>query len=369
MKKKINSLYIHIPFCKSICPYCDFFKVLKNEDFENKYIEELIKDIHIIKKNFLRFKTIYIGGGTPSALSIGNLEKLLMETTGMHLKNYEFTIECNPEDITIDKLKLFKKYGINRISLGVQSFNTSTLNSLNRNYNINYQELIKLIKLYIDNISLDFIYGLPNETLKDIDNNLERFLSLDVNHISLYSLTVNKNTYFYNQGIKEISQDLSREYYDLICKKLKKANYIHYEVSNFAKKGFESKHNLNYWYDQNYIGVGVGASGYINDTRYTVFKILTEYLKGERKIFQEKIDIKIHKEEFIMLGLRLKSGINLNDYKKIFNQDFLIEYKDLIRKLTKEKLINICNNRLKCTYDGMVIQDKIIIDFFDYITK
>ena len=367
MKQKINSLYVHIPFCRNICSYCDFFKILKNKTFEDKYINELVKDLKEVQNKFLLFKTIYIGGGTPSCLEFNNLEKILKVLSKMHLNKYEFTIECNPEDINDEFLKLITKYGVNRVSIGIQTFNQSSLARLNRQSNIDFKEAINRTKKYISNINVDFIYGLPNENLNDIKNNLDTFLELDVNHVSLYSLTISKNTLFYNQKIKEIREDDSRIYYDYISSILNKNGFKCYEVSNFAKKGFESKHNLNYWLDNFYLGIGAGAHGYINNVRYKVSSNLLLYLNGERKIEEEVIDEKLHKEEFIMLGLRLKKGLSLIKYESIFKVNFLEEFSKIIDILVKEKLIKIDKNYLKCTKNGFIIQDQIIVKFFEYI--
>lgn len=367
MKQKINSLYVHVPFCRNICSYCDFFKVLKNKVFEDKYVNELVKDLKAVQNKFLLFKTIYIGGGTPSCLELPNLEKILKVLYKMHHKHCEFTIECNPEDINDNFLKLITKYGINRISIGIQTFNKSSLAKLNRKNNINFKKVINETKKYISNINVDFIYGLPNEDIYDIKKNLDTFLELDINHVSLYSLTISKNTLFYNQKIKEISDDDSRKYYDYISSRLNKNGFKCYEVSNFAKKGFQSKHNLNYWLDNFYLGIGPGAHGYINNVRYKVSSNLSLYLNGDRKIEKEVIDEKMHKEEFIMLGLRLKKGINLVDYQNIFKINFLEDFSEIIDILLKERLIKIDRNYLKCTKKGFIIQDQIIVKFFEYI--
>ena len=231
---RINSLYIHIPFCKSICPYCDFTKIIKNEKFEDGYIYELLFDIEKIKAKYNKFKTIYLGGGTPSCLSYENLEKLLKSLEYFVDKDTEYTIETNPIDLTDDKLSLFKKYKINRISIGIQSFKEETLNLLDRNDHIDFKVLIKKVKNYIPNINLDFIYGLPNENLNDIKENLKKFIELDVNHISIYSLIISPGTKFYNMKLPELDEDFSRTAYLTIAKTLKKAGYIHYHPNNLS---------------------------------------------------------------------------------------------------------------------------------------
>ena len=187
-KRKINSLYIHIPFCNKICEYCDFTKVYYLKKFSKPYVDKLTLDLDKVRKLFCKFNTIYIGGGSPSALSFNELKKLLNKTKKLLKFNGEFTIELNPEDITIDKLIILKKNRVNRVSIGIQTFNEKILNEINRNYNINYFELISLVKKYFKNINVDFIYGFKNQTLEELKLDLSKFISLNINHISIYSL-------------------------------------------------------------------------------------------------------------------------------------------------------------------------------------
>ena len=368
-KIKTNSLYIHIPFCRNICPYCDFVKIIKNQRFEDLYIDKICKDLDEIYNNFYKFKTIYIGGGTPSSLSIFNLKKLLNKINLLKLNECEITFEANPEDINEELLKLLKDNNINRISIGIQSFNKETLKKLHR-VDLDFFNLIELTKKYITNISLDFIYGLPEENIDIINANISYFCKLNVEHVSIYSLTIHPNTYFYNQGIKEIDEDLNREMYDIICKRLKEAGFNQYEVSNFSKnRKFESKHNLNYWKSNEFLGVGLGAFGYINGYRYSMTKNLNKYLSNDvdRIYFKEKLTDKEKLEEFIMLNLRTKYGINFNDYKKKFNKDFVSSFNNLINKLVSDKLIKKYKNKIVATHEGIAILDLITIKFFDEI--
>lgn len=363
-KKKINSLYIHIPFCRNICPYCDFTKIIKNQSFEDKYIDKLLNDINCVKRKFDKFKTIYIGGGTPSCLSFFNLERILVFLQDLKYSNAEFTIEANPEDINDSFLKLITRYGVNRISIGVQSFNEATLSELNRK-KTDFTKIISITKKYIQNINLDFIYGLPGEDEVTIENNLDNFLKLDVNHISIYSLTINPGTIFYNKKIKEIDEDLNRKYYDLICKKLIENNFIHYEISNFSKPGYESKHNFNYWHDNEFLGIGLGAFGYINDKRYSFTKNLDKYISDTNNIdFIEKLSKSEQEEEYIMLNLRTNKGINFKEFNKRFSIDFNKKYDREIKKLKDENLIIINKESIVANHNGMAILDKIILSFF-----
>ncbi len=360
--KKINSLYIHIPFCKQICAYCDFTKLIYSENFSRLYLNELIKDLNKTRKIFFKFKTIYIGGGSPSSLSEEELEILLKNVSKLKRFNSEFTIEFNPEDITINKLKLLKKYKINRISIGIQSFNKTILKEINRDYNINYFDLINSVKKYIKNINVDLIYGFKNQTLDDLEYDLNNFIKLNVDHISIYSLTVNKNTIFYNKNYPEQDNDESRIFYDYIVNYLKKYNYLRYEISNFARNKKFSKHNLNYWSNKEYIGIGIGAHGYYKNIRYSNNNSFKKYINGEREIDKELIDINLLKEYFLLTNLRKYNGFSLKEYKKIFKSDFLTEFNDVIKELTKDNLI-VVNKRIYCTDLGFPILDFILLKF------
>ena len=361
----INSLYIHIPFCLSICPYCDFIKIIKNQKIEDAYMSSLFFDIDNLIKRGFHFKTIYLGGGTPSALSLKNLESLLIKLNPLlDLDEYEFTIEANPESLDETKLKLFKKYRINRISIGIESFDEKILNLIERNYGIDIDKLISLVKKYFSNINIDLIYGFKEEDQKILKEDLNRFIKLDVPHISIYNLTVNPMSFFYNRSYKPQSDDQSREDYDIILKTLRENGYRRYEVSNFCKGEMMSKHNLTYWNNAEYIGIGVGASGYYNNIRYKMSSSLSSYIKGLRKMEEEKIDLHTLKEYFFLTNLRKDDGFNLDDYAKIFNEDFYLTYKDIIDELTEEKLVELSQNRFYCTDEGLIILDKILLKLF-----
>lgn len=361
MKKTVNSLYIHIPFCNKICSYCDFLKVLYFPKISGKYIDKLVEDISTIKKKFNKFKTIYIGGGTPSILSNEELELLLSSLKPLLRKKYEFTIEANPESIDETKLKIFSKFGINRISIGIQTFNINYLKLINRDYNIDYFKLIQLVKKYIDNINVDFIYGLPNETLKDIEYDLNNFLKLNVNHISLYSLMIESGSKLYLDGYKEENQDNLRNQYDLIVKTLSKYKYNRYEVSNFSLKNKESKHNLTYWHDEEYLALGASSSGYINNIRYKNTSNISSYIKGINNIEKEMVSIKDDKEYFLLTNLRLEKGFLLSKYKERFNEDFYLSKKDIIDQLIKEKIVKLTKYRFKVNKKYIYTLDSILV--------
>lgn len=342
----IKSVYIHIPFCIQICSYCAFSKVYKNDELITKYLYALEKEIKK-KYNNEVIETIYIGGGTPSCLNIKDLQKLFDIIKQFQTKNLEFTIECNVEDINEDKLMLFKKNNVNRISIGVQTFDKENLKKLNRNNQINIQNKIALVQQYFNNINIDLIYGFHTSTLK---KDLEMIKKLKVNHISTYSLMIEPHTQLFNKHYGPVNQDRDYSFYQSICTELKNQGFIHYETSNFAKKGYESKHNLTYWNNNEYYGFGVSASGYINNIRYTNTKSLDYYIKNEYSVFQEKITSKIKKEYEFILGLRKIKGINKEIYFK--------KYKEDIHNLIVQKLLK--NNKLQENESSIFINPKYI---------
>ena len=355
----MKSVYIHIPFCDQICSYCDFFFFFYSNNLVDKYLEELKKEIEKNYKNEL-IETLYIGGGTPSCLNIKQLNRLFEIINIFNLsKNLEFTFECNL-NIDTEKLKFLFKNKVNRLSFGVQSFNEKNLKFLNRNHN--RKDIFNVIenskKIGFNNINIDLIYALPNQTLEELNEDLDLFLKLDVSHISTYSLIIEPNTILYNNKTNNIDEDLDYKMYELIIKKLK--NYNHYEISNFAKKGYESKHNLVYWNNEQYYGFGVSASGYINDIRYTNSKILNKYINNnirKEEILTRKDIISYE----LILGFRKIKGIN----KKDFYNKYKIDIHDLynIKELLKNNDLQEFNDYIFINYDKIYIENNILINF------
>lgn len=335
----MKSVYIHIPFCNTICSYCDFPKLYSSVCNKKKYLKELKKEILKKYKNE-KIKTIYIGGGTPSILSINELKELL-EITNIFSKekDIEFTVECNIESIDETKLKLMKKYNVNRISIGVESFDKKNILFLNRHHNKKEAiSKIKLIKKYFDNINIDLMYAIPIENIKTLKKDINLLLKLKIPHISCYSLIIEPHTKLYNDNIEYIEEDLDYKMFNLICKKLKK--YHHYEISNFSLLGYESKHNLTYWNNEEYYGFGMGASGYINGIRYNNTKNITEYLNGNYTIEKNKLTEKEQMQEEMFLGLRKLEGVNKSNFEKKYHKK--IEEVFEIQNLIKEK--RLCMN-------------------------
>ena len=354
----VKSAYIHIPFCKKICSYCDFCKFIYNKSWISNYLESLENEINInYKKEVL--DTIYIGGGTPSSLDINELNRLF-EIVSILKKsdNYEFTIEFNVEDITEKKLLLCKKYGVNRISIGVESFLKNELDFLGRN-NDNTIDKIKLAKKYFDNINIDLIYALPNQTLEDLEKNLDILLELDVSHISCYSLIIEEHTLLNNMKIKNIDEDLDFEMYMLINKKLNK--YNHYEISNYAKEGYESKHNLTYWNNEEYYGFGASASSYLGNIRRTNSKNILNYMnkiyKYEEEVLTKKDKISLE----LILGFRKIKGINIKEFKKKYNEEIIDQYN--IKDLLDEGKLEIKDDYIFISNKYIYVENEILINF------
>lgn len=358
----IRSCYIHIPFCKKICSYCDFCKVFYKKELVEKYLLSLEAEIDKIYKNE-ELNTIYIGGGTPSSLSLDELKNLFKIIGKLNKKNdCEFTIECNFETITEEKLLLFKENGVNRLSFGIESINSKNLDFLGRKED--KQQIIDTMKiarnLGFSNINLDLMYAIPGESIADVDEDIEFILSLKPEHISTYSLMIEENTKLYLCHTKKIDEDLDFLMYNRICSKLKD-EYIHYEISNFSLPGFESKHNLCYWKNNEYYGFGVSASSYRGDIKYTNTKSITKYLKNDYNYYQERVSKSDKMSYEMILGLRLLSGVS----KKEFQEKYGIDIKDYfdIDNLIKNQLLEEDESSYYINEDKLYISNEILINF------
>ena len=336
----MESVYIHIPFCKSICSYCDFCKMLYNGSWVTQYLNALIEEIKD-KYDGEVIKTLYIGGGTPSSLSLKDLKYLFEIIKQFNLTELEeFTFECNLNDLNEELLQFLLDNGVNRLSIGIESFNEDKLKFMERHHTfLEAEEKFKLMrKMGFNNINIDLIYGIPGETLKDLKKDLELFLKLEPDHISTYSLIVEDNTKIGINGVIPIPEELDASMYEEICEKLDMKRYEHYEVSNFAKKGKKSKHNLKYWNNEEYYGFGLGAAGYTNGVRYENTRSLTEYINGKRRKKEEILSIEDKMYNELMLGFRKMEGINLKDFFIKYGVN-MQEVFDLHEVLKNEELI------------------------------
>ena len=360
MSKRIDAVYIHIPFCNYICAYCDFCKVFYNREYVNKYLEALDKEIKANYKGEI-ITSLYIGGGTPSSLSLVELERLFNILKIFTLsKDCEITMEANTDSLTLDKIKLLKKYGVNRVSLGIETINKKLQEVIERR--TSKESIINCInnlkKEGITNINVDLIYAIKGETLDDLKKDIDFLISLDVPHISTYSLIIEDNTKLKIKGVKNIDKSIDREMYDMISSILKNNNYIHYEISNFSKKGYSSKHNLKYWYNLEYYGFGVGASGYIDNIRYTNTRSITNYINGKTILDKEIVTIKDKMFYEVMLNLRTNKGIDKEIFKDKYktNIDDIFEYKDLV----KDKVLFEDRKYLRVKEEYFYVLDEII---------
>lgn len=361
----VKSAYIHIPFCNSICSYCDFCKIYYNSDIVSRYLKALEKEIKSYYKNE-KLNTIYIGGGTPSSLNINELKELFKIIDILKKEDYcEITFECNIDSIDLEKLKFLYEKGVNRLSIGIESFNKDIIKYLNRKHTkeeaINKVNLAK--KVGFNNINIDLMYAISIENMDILKEDLKTIISMDVEHISTYSLIIEPHTILYNNKADYIDQDIDFEMYKLICKELKEKNYIHYEISNFAKKGYESRHNIVYWNNMNYYGFGVGASGYINNIRYDNTKSISKYIDGNYVLKKDILNFNTIIENEFILGLRKIKGIRLSEFKEKYGFD--VTDIPIVLKLIDEKKLNIKNDYLYIYNNYIYQENDILVEFLD----
>ncbi len=372
-----SSIYIHIPFCEKKCNYCDFVSFNYTDAKLKKYMEYVLKEIALYKEK-RTIHTVFIGGGTPSLLS-GDQIKAILDA----LRNAfdlsectEITMEVNPSSVDLNKAISYKKAGVNRISMGVQSFDNKTLDLLGRVHNkklaIKSYHILK--KAGFTNINLDLMFGIYHQNKKEIDETLDIVFKLQPTHISAYSLKIEENTPFYTflqKGIiKEVDEEKDRKLYHYIEEQLKEHQYFQYEISNFSLKGYECKHNLVYWNKDEYIGFGLNASSYVNNVRKTNVRNLKAYYKRldqDKDVieFMEYIDKKEDLFEYIILRLRLNEGIILEDINRRYHMDFLVLYKDKINKLEAYNLITITDNSIRLTERGRDLSNRVFIEFME----
>ena len=360
-----NSVYIHIPFCKSKCHYCSFISFNKLE-LKNDYLKSLGYEIeHIYKGEEL--KTLYIGGGTPSNLTPQETEKIINNFNTS--KDTEITMELNPEESNYEYLKSLYKVGINRISIGAQTFNDKILKLINRRHNS--EQIIDVVKnsqkAGFDNISLDFIYGLPNQSEEEFYDNLKQAINLDIKHISLYGLSIEHNCYFAKHPPDDLPDDEQQaDMYLGSINLLEKHNYKQYEFSNFCIKGYESKHNLNYWNCEEYYGFGTASHGYVNNTRYNKPETVEEYIKNPLlRLNEHVLTLQEKLEEEIFLGLRKTEGIDINRINMKYNIDFNKKYSRIIKKYTDLNLLIETSKGYKLHPNGILLSNTILSEFLE----
>lgn len=358
-----KNAYIHIPFCKQKCNYCSFVSFV-SQNKQAEYVNTLCNEIKYRYKGEL-LDTLYFGGGTPSLLSIKEIEQILGLLN--FNKNTEVTFEANPETLTVEYLEELKKLGINRLSLGCQTFNPNILNIIGRKHSP--QDVIQVVEIAQNvkfrNINLDFIYGLPNQTLEEFSSDLRKAISLGIQHISLYGLKIEEGCVFYKKIPANLpDSDLQADMYLHAIDVLTAFDFKHYEISNFSKSGFESKHNLNYWDNNSYYGFGVASHGYENGVRYSNTTNIKKYLENPYKHdFENTLTNQEKLEESIFLGFRKIDGIDTQTINSKYGIDFDEKYKSIVKKYIQSGHLIKTNNGYKLSDTGILVSNYILADF------
>lgn len=368
----VKSAYIHIPFCVKICTYCDFNKYFIQNQPVDTYLDCLIQEMN--NANETKLDTIFVGGGTPTALTLKQLERLLIAIQQKFTIRGEYTFEANPDELTEEKIRLLKNYGVNRLSMGVQTFDSSLLKLLGRSHQTSdiYNAVAYSRKHNIPSISLDLMYHLPTQTLAQFENSLDQALSLDIDHISSYGLILEPQTQFYNlyrKGKLNLpSNTLGAEMYQVLMDKIKNSSLHQYEISNFAKDGHESEHNKVYWKNGSYYGFGAGASGYVDGCRYTNVKPVNHYIKQvqqhKKPILEQHFPTLNEKiEEEMFLGLRMNQGVDKQQFYAKYGESIDNIYETEIVNLVKKNLIHNTDYYISLTDNGRIVGNDVFEAF------
>ena len=371
-------VYIHIPFCKSKCFYCDFVSFAKQENMQKEYVESLKKEIEywLEKNNDISIKTIYIGGGTPSYIDSKYIVEILELFKKFTNTDAEITIEVNPGTANYEKLLEYKMAGINRLSIGLQSTNDSLLKEIGRIHNfeqfLNTYNLAR--KVGFKNINVDLMIGLPNQKISDIKDALKEIIKINPEHISVYSLILEEGTKLekmINEGVLQLpDEDLERQMYWYVKDYLELNGFKHYEISNFAKKGFESKHNLDCWKQKEYIGFGIAAHSYIDNKRFGNICDLNMYIENcnnnnfeANVIVDEVLSIDAKMKEYMLLGLRKIDGISIGEFEQKFNENPIMLFRSKLQKLYEQELIIVDGDNIKLSNKGLDLANIVWEEF------
>lgn len=371
-------IYIHIPFCVKKCDYCDFVSYSNKFDLQEEYVKKIIEEIEdnriLIEEN--NINTIYIGGGTPSSIKpelIRNiLDKIYIIAKIESTENIEITIEVNPGTVTKNNLQMYKDCGINRLSIGLQSTNNQILKTIGRIHN--YEQFLNTYnwatEVGFENINVDLMLGLPGQTISDLKESLNNIINLKPQHISVYSLIIEEGTEIegkINKGILKLpDEEAERNQYRYVKDYLELNLYKHYEISNFAQKGYESKHNMNCWEQKQYIGIGLAAHSYINGCRYSNTNDMDLYLKNKSKdvkTIHEEQDIEDMKKEYMLLGLRKLEGVSISKFKKKFGENPIYLFRNELQRLVEENLIIIDLDNIRLTNKGLDLANLVWEEF------
>ena len=374
--KKLG-IYIHIPFCVKKCGYCDFYSVKWDEESENKYIHSAINEIKSYNELSSKYvvDSIYIGGGTPSIINPKNLEKIISTIRCLFTveENSEISMEANPNSLW-ENIKTYGEIGINRLSIGIQSLNDNILKRIGRIHNSKeaLQAIDRAISFGFENINADVMFNIPGQTVDDINDTISKLVTKQIRHISFYSLKLEEGTPMYllkkNKKIVMPEEDLEREMYYAGRNIMEKHGLMQYEISNFSVKGYECRHNLKYWKQEEYIGIGPSAHSFLGNVRFSNPSELTEYItSGENGVFErntlEEMDENDIKFEYIMLRLRLTEGLKFADFKNKFSIDFKEAYKEQIKHLTENNLIESDDDAIRLTKRGMDVSNYVLAQF------
>lgn len=361
---KPQHLYVHVPFCAHICGYCDFAHIVYRSETVKLWLEAIAKEI---EKKQIRtdLSTVYAGGGTPTSLSPDELDIFLSLLDPYTEKVQEYTIEINPETLTEEKCQILKKHGINRVSIGFETSDENLLKLMARSHTLlDMQKCMAMLRKYdIDNISLDIMYSLPFQTMESLQKSVIDAVSLHPQHLSLYSLTIEENTAFSRNGYSALDEDMEADMYEWICSFLPKQGYSQYEVSNFAMKGYESRHNCAYWNYRDFYGIGCGASGKENHCRYDHTKNVRKYISDPYKTEITSLSKEDEMFEMWMMSIRLKKGMDLNLFEETFHVSFLDTYRKINEKLIAEGYLAIKDDHLYCTEKGYEIMNSLLVEY------
>ena len=379
MEQQPLGLYIHIPYCIHKCGYCDFNSHPIKQDEMNHYIHALVAEMKHYAKTYSNtniIRTIFLGGGTPTTLTVYQLERILKECVSDFTvpSDAEITIEANPATIDIEQLKSIRQIGYNRISIGVQSFDKAELKLLDRAHGPEeiHSTVDRARKAGFDNLSLDLMFAVPNQSLSSWESNLNKALEKNPEHLSTYNLTIEQGTAFSklqsNGKLTMPDDDHQLELYKRTIERLTKKGFHHYEISNFARRGKECKHNITYWENKNTLGLGAGASSYMNGTRFKNINLPAHYIRQvkEKKIaveHSETLEPRQAMGETIMLGLRLLQGISIHQFEKRFQISFINLFRNIISALKEKELVIIEKDYLRLSQKGLFWADSVILEF------
>ena len=390
-------LYIHIPFCKSKCYYCDFISFANKETCQKEYIEAVIKEIRHADLRKYNISTLYIGGGTPSILDSKYIARIINEIKSVGVTssrpcfeehaianvgasiarpNTEITIEINPGTVDREKLQIYKEAGINRLSIGLQSTDDTLLKEIGRIHK--YEDFLKVFnearEVGFKNINVDLMLGLPNQTIEILEDSVKKVIELNPEHISIYSLILEEGTKLYDMVKSERltlpGEELERKMYWKVKEMLEKSGYIHYEISNFAKEGYVSKHNSDCWKQKEYIGIGAAAHSYLNDTRYSNKESIEEYVSNinddsfdKNIIIHERQTTESKQKEYMLLGLRKLEGVSIREFKNKFGQNPIFIYHKELEKLVNEELLEVDGDDIRLTDKGLDLANLVWEEF------